>query len=290
MKGDADIRSIPVHRLVDGVVEDFPDEVVQPGRADAADVHPGALADGLQTFENRDVFRSVVAGGHVYNSLFVRRDDAARAVVSLRNCSGIPVPSCRRVACRGRTDRASGRGARGAARHGTIARPRALHDGNRANAVRHRGRSSRCSRACARARTATVQRTRLESSSRVPLPAAAWSRAVFRHTVPPDQLIATILVRSSRHAALPRSRRTRRRDADLFREHPALITLLYERAASVFAAFAGNIRIRAGRVVPPGGPEAATLWEAVMREPLSRARSIHARAVRRVRRAVRVSV
>ncbi len=54
-----------VHRLVDGVVEDFPDEVVQPGRADAADVHAGALPDRLQTFENRDVFRRVVRGAHV---------------------------------------------------------------------------------------------------------------------------------------------------------------------------------------------------------------------------------
>ena len=62
---DADVRGVAVHRLVDGVVENFPDEVVQPGRADAADIHAGTLADRLQTFENGDVFRGVLGGSHV---------------------------------------------------------------------------------------------------------------------------------------------------------------------------------------------------------------------------------
>ena len=103
----------------------------------------------------------------------------------------------------------------------------------------------------------------------VPLPAAAWSRAVFRHTVSPDQLIATIL--SDRRAALLCRGLAGLDDETLtyFAEHPALITLLYERASAAFAAFAGNIRIRDGRVVPPGGPQAVALWEAVVREPLT---------------------
>jgi hypothetical protein len=56
-----DVRSEPVHRLVDGVVENFPDEMVEPGAADAPDVHSGTFADGLQPLENGDVFRGVVA-------------------------------------------------------------------------------------------------------------------------------------------------------------------------------------------------------------------------------------
>ena len=95
---DADVRREAVHRLVDGVVEDFPDEVVQTGRADAADIHAGPFADRLQTLENRDVFRGVVAGGHVYNFAFTPSTNAARAVLLLRNCSGISASCCRRIA------------------------------------------------------------------------------------------------------------------------------------------------------------------------------------------------
>ena len=56
---DGDVRGVAVHRLVDGVVEDLPDEMVQPGGADAADVHAGTLADGLEPFEDGDVFCGV---------------------------------------------------------------------------------------------------------------------------------------------------------------------------------------------------------------------------------------
>ena len=59
---DDDVRGVAVHRLVDGVVEDLPDQVVQAGGADAADVHAGPLANRLEPFENGDVFGGVV--GH----------------------------------------------------------------------------------------------------------------------------------------------------------------------------------------------------------------------------------
>ena len=59
---DGDVRGKAVHRLVDGVVEHFPDEVVEPGGADPTDVHARALANGLEPFENGDVFCCV--GGH----------------------------------------------------------------------------------------------------------------------------------------------------------------------------------------------------------------------------------
>ena len=59
---DDDVRGVPVHRLVYGVVEHLPHEMVQPSRADAADVHSGAFADRLEPFENGNVFCCVV--GH----------------------------------------------------------------------------------------------------------------------------------------------------------------------------------------------------------------------------------
>ena len=62
MDGDVDARAVAGERLVDGVVDDLVDEVVQPPQARRADVHPGALADGLETLEDGDVLGVVGAG------------------------------------------------------------------------------------------------------------------------------------------------------------------------------------------------------------------------------------
>ena len=56
---DRDVVGVAVDVLVDGVVEDFPREVVQPLGVDAADVHGRPLADRLQPFEDLDVLRAV---------------------------------------------------------------------------------------------------------------------------------------------------------------------------------------------------------------------------------------
>src|SRR5690606_10052590 len=56
------VRRVAVHALVAGVVEHFPDEMVEAGRPDASDVHAGPTTDRLQAFENGDVFRGI--GGH----------------------------------------------------------------------------------------------------------------------------------------------------------------------------------------------------------------------------------
>ena len=63
MQRDRDGGGVAVHRLVHRVVQDLPHQVMQAGAADAADVHAGPLANGLQPFKNRDVFGGVV--GHV---------------------------------------------------------------------------------------------------------------------------------------------------------------------------------------------------------------------------------
>ena len=66
---DADVRGMAVHRLVDRVVENFPDQMMQAGRADAADVHAGALANRLEAFEDGDVFGGVGHSGGDYEQV-----------------------------------------------------------------------------------------------------------------------------------------------------------------------------------------------------------------------------
>lgn len=103
----------------------------------------------------------------------------------------------------------------------------------------------------------------------VPLPASLWSTAVFRRTVPADQLIATIL--ADRRAALLCRGLSAVDDEtlDYLVDHPALVSFLYERAAGIFSAFGEHLHIRDSRVVMPGGDEAASLWESVALAPLS---------------------
>ena len=59
MKRHDDVRGVPVHRLVYGVVENLPDQVMEACRSDSADVHAGTFSDGLEAFEDCDVFRGI---------------------------------------------------------------------------------------------------------------------------------------------------------------------------------------------------------------------------------------
>ena len=58
-----DAGAVAGHRLVDRVVDDFPHEGVQPGRAGRSDVHAGTLANGVESLEHLDVLGGVVAAG-----------------------------------------------------------------------------------------------------------------------------------------------------------------------------------------------------------------------------------
>ena len=81
---DIDPAAVAGHRLVDGVVDDFPDKMVQTRRARRADVHPWAFADGFEAFENGDVLRAVgrrFGGGQ-------RRLLAGRGRCVIRRCRG----------------------------------------------------------------------------------------------------------------------------------------------------------------------------------------------------------
>ena len=79
---DGDGVGVAVEVLVDGVVDDFPDEVVQPLGVDAADVHGRPLADRLQPFEDLDVFGAVLRGCATESGAHV---DLSRSSSSMRS-------------------------------------------------------------------------------------------------------------------------------------------------------------------------------------------------------------
>jgi hypothetical protein len=105
----------------------------------------------------------------------------------------------------------------------------------------------------------------------VPLSADIWSDAIFRRRVSRDDLVLTIL--ADRQASLLCHGLAELDDDTLefFANHPNLLSRLYERSAPIFAAFAGSVRVRENRVVPPGDADAALLWEAVTAEHVTRA-------------------
>ena len=100
----------------------------------------------------------------------------------------------------------------------------------------------------------------------IPLTTAAWSQAVFRRPVAPDQIVAAIM-------ADPRAAHLCYGLASLddetlqfFLEHPAAITRLYEHAAAAFAAAGSSLHVHLNRVVVSGGDAAAEVWAAVVGE------------------------
>jgi hypothetical protein len=104
----------------------------------------------------------------------------------------------------------------------------------------------------------------------VPLSAALWSQSVFHRQVDRRDLIGAIFADRSAGllcyglAAL---------DDDTLRflvDHASLLGRLAERAAATFAAFGQSLRVRDGRIVPPGGAAAQALWEAAVGEKLDR--------------------
>lgn len=104
----------------------------------------------------------------------------------------------------------------------------------------------------------------------VPLTAEIWSDAIFRRRVTREELLTAIL--ADREAALVCHGLSKLDDETLgfFAGRRAILTRIYERTAPVFASFAGALRVRDGRVVPPGGPDAAAMWEAVAGDKVAR--------------------
>ena len=57
-----DVARVACHGLVDRVVDDFPDEVVQPAGVGRADVHARASPNRIQAFEDLDAGCVVLVG------------------------------------------------------------------------------------------------------------------------------------------------------------------------------------------------------------------------------------
>jgi hypothetical protein len=104
----------------------------------------------------------------------------------------------------------------------------------------------------------------------VPLTAEIWSDAIFLRQITRDDLVVAIL--ADRQASLLAYGLAAFDDDTLayVSEHPAVLTAIYTHASEPFAAFAGSMRVRGGRVVPPGGDESVALWEAVVGERVTR--------------------
>jgi hypothetical protein len=104
----------------------------------------------------------------------------------------------------------------------------------------------------------------------IPLTVDTWSRAVFRRSIAPDAIVAAILADARAAHLCHGLAAVDDQTLQYLADHPAMLTRLYEDDAAVFAAFGGSLRIHGGRVLPPGGADAAALWEAVADEKLDR--------------------
>ncbi len=121
-----------------------------------------------------------------------------------------------------------------------------------------------------RSRRDIEQDTRPAETVPVPLTADVWSSAIFHRKVAREDLILAIV--ADRNASFIAHGLAQLDDDTLafFSEHPAVLTRLDEHSAPLFAAFAGSLHVRANRVVPAGGDEAAALWESVLLEKTTR--------------------
>ncbi len=106
-----------------------------------------------------------------------------------------------------------------------------------------------------------------EQPMRVPMPLTAdlWSR-IIKRPIRAEQLFSSIMI--DRRAALLCYSLAALDDETLqyIAQHPEILAHVYEHDAATFGAFGASLRIHDGRVVPPGGPTAVPLWEAVTRE------------------------
>ena len=100
----------------------------------------------------------------------------------------------------------------------------------------------------------------------VPLRPSIWSEAVFDQATAAAGLVGAIL--ADRRAALLAAGLSSLDDDTLeyLAAHPDTLKRLYEHDAAVFAAFGRSLHVRANRVFPPGGANAAYLWETLLGE------------------------
>src|SRR4051812_12885649 len=63
-QGHHDPCGVAVHHLVDRVVDDFPEQMMQPRLVHPADVHAGAATDGLEALQHGDRVGVIRSCGH----------------------------------------------------------------------------------------------------------------------------------------------------------------------------------------------------------------------------------
>ncbi len=97
----------------------------------------------------------------------------------------------------------------------------------------------------------------------LPLDASIWRETLLQRQVPDNQIIGAIL--SDRNTALLYHGLAGLDDETLAWLGPERDTLRHLlRHAGAFAAFGPSVRVRAGRVVVPGGADAEPMWQAVV--------------------------
>src|SRR5262245_50092308 len=274
-----------VHRLVDAVVEDFPDEVMEARRTDAADIHARPLPDRLEPFQDSDVVRGVVRGCHVYNVRLVRSAaTSARLlpcvctlIVAIVAAFQTPIAAAAAI-----TEDVPVPGS-------TAALARALGVEPAPDRARFMYEVTRIVYDTTDFRTPSVAAFLLSirqpprnappllggpnaaESVPVPLTTEIWADAVFRRKVTRDTLVASIV--ADRQASLLCNGLDRLDDETLefFAGHPSLLGRIYERSAPIFAAFAASIHVHENRVVPVDEEASTALWELVVGEKVTRA-------------------
>ena len=84
---DRDGVGVTVEVFIDGVVHDFPDEVMQSLAVHAADIHRRPLADRFETFENGNVFGCVSGRTHQEASSMSKIEKCSQYCVYLCLCN-----------------------------------------------------------------------------------------------------------------------------------------------------------------------------------------------------------
>jgi hypothetical protein len=104
----------------------------------------------------------------------------------------------------------------------------------------------------------------------IPLTVDIWSNDIFHRRIAPRDLVLAIV--ADHPAALLCLGLSMLDDATLayLADRPLLLERIHERLTPAFVVAAGSLHIQNNRVVPPGGDEAAALWESLVLEKVTR--------------------
>ena len=89
----------------------------------------------------------------------------------------------------------------------------------------------------------------------VPLPSVVWSE-VLQRPVDPAHLFAIVMTDAAAAFLVRGLAALDEETLQFFVDHPSMVRQLYKRGAPAFATFAAHLRVRANRIVVPGGEQA----------------------------------